>query len=59
MSMIRCDYCSDIFDSDEDPDCFVEPKVICENCRERLQELREFSPEQQAFIDAAESEDPE
>ena len=24
MSMIRCDECERIFDSDEDPDCYVE-----------------------------------
>lgn len=43
MSMIRCDDCSDIFDSDADCDCFVEvgnmrrqtsTRVICRQCRE-------------------------
>ena len=42
MSMIKCDGCDRIFDSDEDPDCFIEEdyadkqpaRVICETCRE-------------------------
>lgn len=46
--MIRCDNCKQIFDSDEDPDCFVEvgnmrrlteTKVYCVQCRDRLHEL--------------------
>lgn len=40
MSMIRCDDCEGIFDSDADPGCFVEtPKgdqVFCEPCREDI-----------------------
>jgi hypothetical protein len=43
MSMICCDSCDRMFDSDEDPDCFIvwdapydeEEAVICERCRER------------------------
>jgi len=33
--MIRCDDCGDIFDSDADPDCFIEgsSRVLCEPCR--------------------------
>ncbi len=42
MSMIRCDRCDQVFDSDADPDCFVEVgnmrsqtqiATICERCR--------------------------
>jgi len=45
MSMIRCEECDEIFDSDEDPECFVEvgnmrrlhqTKVICEYCRDDM-----------------------
>jgi hypothetical protein len=76
--MIRCDHCDDIFDSDADPDCFVETgnmraqtvtKVYCEKCRDEIQEHaereiteppdREFSPAQQAIIDAHEAEGEE
>lgn len=44
MSCIRCDGCSRIIDSDEDPECFVEvgnmraqtkDVVWCEPCRDR------------------------
>lgn len=42
MSMTRCDHCDRVFDSDADPDCFVEVgnmrsqthnATICEWCR--------------------------
>lgn len=34
MSMIRCDNCQDVFDSDDDPDCFVgHVGVLCWSCR--------------------------
>lgn len=38
MSMIRCDECDRIFDSDDDPGCFDEDgdRVICEPCREEI-----------------------
>lgn len=36
MSMIRCDDCEAIFDSDADPDCFCEPKVLCSFCRPEI-----------------------
>lgn len=48
MSMIGCDNCDQMIDSDDDPACFVEApacaphdmrkileQVLCENCRER------------------------
>ena len=39
MSMIYCDGCALLINSDDDPACFVEDdsrgrKVICEECRE-------------------------
>lgn len=42
MSVCRCDKCSDLIDSDNDPDCFIEDltghlgrdRIICETCRE-------------------------
>ena len=41
MSIIRCDRCSTMIDSDEDAECFVEPDkfgklphVWCEPCRD-------------------------
>lgn len=55
MSMIQCDDCEKIFDSDEDPDCFVTwpdyfpadrrgavtDCVVCEPCRERQWEQQQ------------------
>lgn len=48
MSMVRCDYCNNIFDSDNDPDCFIEvivyslgvgehyeDRIKCEPCRDK------------------------
>jgi hypothetical protein len=46
MSMIRCDRCSRLIDSDDDPECFVQvidhgddgatkDAVLCEPCREK------------------------
>lgn len=45
MSVIRCEICAHLIDSDEDPDCFVEEfwtannedkdAVLCEQCREK------------------------
>lgn len=38
MSMIRCDLCDRLIDSDDDPDCFVEGNpsgCFCEPCRDR------------------------
>lgn len=42
MSMIRCERCDVLIDSDDDPDCFVEPDkldprshVWCEACRDK------------------------
>lgn len=53
MSMIRCEDCDRIIDSDDDPECFVEvgnmrhlykTKILCEPCRERLIEAQESTP---------------
>jgi hypothetical protein len=50
MSMIRCEHCDRVFDSDADPDCFVEnpglpgrmgDEVLCEWCREKRAEQDE------------------
>ena len=43
MSMVCCEICGEFIDSDDDPDCFVEvstqkTKVLCEHCRDKLQE---------------------
>lgn len=44
MSMIRCEQCERLIDSDDDPECFVEnpglpgamgDEVLCEWCREK------------------------
>ena len=45
MSMIRCDRCSVLIDSDDDPECFTskdkphdcEGRVLCEPCREQCE----------------------
>lgn len=51
MSMARCDRCDAVFDTDNDPDCFVEvgnmrrlhqTQIVCEYCREDEQKLREM-----------------
>lgn len=39
MSMARCDDCERVFDSDADPECFVETaphtyECVCEWCRD-------------------------
>ncbi len=48
MSLIKCDKCDAIIDSDEDPDCFIEnltghgeDYVACERCREYLTQQQE------------------
>jgi hypothetical protein len=50
MSMCRCDGCSRIIDSDDDPECFVEVGnmrrlhdtiILCEPCREDREERAE------------------
>jgi hypothetical protein len=43
MSMIICQGCDRLIDSDDDPGCFLDVgsnqiKVLCESCRERLQQ---------------------
>lgn len=38
MSMVRCDGCERIIDSDGDPDCFVpQDAVHCQWCREAIE----------------------
>lgn len=48
MSMIFCESCHDLIDSDDDPDCFVEignlrrlrkEIVMCAHCRDRYEKL--------------------
>ena len=54
MSMITCEDCDRLIDSDDDPDCFVytgnykrqhHEKVMCENCRQKyfdeLEDIRD------------------
>lgn len=58
MSMIQCDDCGRIFDSDEDPDCFVSERgsilagVLCESCRQPtasdLRETDDYEKSEQA-----------
>ena len=39
MSMIRCDLCEDLIDSDEDCDCFArDGSAACKWCREEHDE---------------------
>ena len=51
MSMVTCWDCDAIFDSDDDPDCFVEignmrrmtqTLILCENCRGRREDELEY-----------------
>lgn len=53
MSMIACDRCPTIINSDDDPTCFVETGdmrrmhktiVLCERCREKREAERESAP---------------
>lgn len=50
MSMVMCERCDRMIDSDDDPDCFVEnpglpgsmgDQVLCEWCRETLLKIAE------------------
>jgi hypothetical protein len=41
MSMILCEHCDGLIDSDDDPGCFCDnpydsrdTRIVCENCRE-------------------------
>lgn len=58
MSVIRCEACDAIFDSDEDPDCFVEvgnmrrlhkTLILCEHCRDERDIEQERQASQQAW----------
>ena len=51
MSMDRCYDCQQIFDTDDDPECWVEignmrrmhqTIVLCENCRGRREDQLEY-----------------
>lgn len=57
MSMIACQGCGQIVNSDNDPDCFVEvgnmrryheTRVYCEACRERRQAEQDIAENQPA-----------
>lgn len=39
MSMVRCEECADVFDSDVDCDCFSEHGTLCVICREAHEEV--------------------
>lgn len=58
MSMIRCDLCENLIDSDDDPACFVEGNpsgCFCESCRAEAEAEAEAKPAQRpmpANIDA-------
>ena len=58
MSMIRCDGCDRIIDSDDDPDCFVEvgnmrrmnfTKVMCERCRDEYYSAMDDQADRRAY----------
>jgi len=47
MSMIRCDLCENLIDSDADPACFVEGNpsgCFCGGCRDQAEEEAERRP---------------
>jgi len=47
MSMIRCDLCENLIDSDEDPACFVEGNpsgCFCKACRDQAEAEAERAP---------------
>jgi hypothetical protein len=48
MSMIRCDRCERLIDSDDDPECFVEKtdEVLCEWCRGDIESQQENSDDE-------------
>lgn len=61
--MIRCDQCDSIFDSDEDPDCFVEnpglpgsmgDEVLCKWCREQREAEQDAGDARAALAEARE-----
>lgn len=76
MSIDRCSRCSELVDTDEEPEAYVDVsnqrrgpedwQCFCRRCRERREDEigqeppdREFSPAQQAIIDAAEADSEE
>jgi hypothetical protein len=48
MSMVMCERCDRMIDSDDDPDCFVEnpDAVLCEWCREEREAQQENSDDE-------------
>ncbi len=40
MSLVICDKCGDVIDSDDDPECFIPPSdgALCQSCRESIEE---------------------
>lgn len=47
MSMIRCDLCESLIDSDDDPECFVEGNpsgCFCKSCRDQAEQETERKP---------------
>jgi hypothetical protein len=55
MSMIRCDLCENLIDSDDDPECFVEGNpsgCFCKSCRDQAEEAERKSRPMPANIDA-------
>ena len=60
MSMIRCESCSHLIDSDDDPDCFVyvgnykrlhAEMVLCERCRDEREAEQESEDSAAAFAE--------
>jgi len=54
MSMIRCDWCERLIDSDGDPDCFIhdfegmlKDEVLCEWCRDKREREQNDEPPQE------------
>lgn len=41
MSMWRCDHCDRPFDTDLDPDCFLDSETVCFQCRKGDEEKAE------------------
>ena len=61
MSMAMCKDCDRIFDTDDDPDCFIEVGnmrryteiiMVCEPCREKRLEKKEADAAQASWAEA-------